>query len=153
MGAASRLARLVYGGIRAKGRERIMLTVGFSEARQNLTEIANRVVNEGAEYTVFKRSKPLFKIVPVSESVLLESPVAEKVVPCADIPRSRQETEAYYAHRQLTAEPRLLHPEIPDGGEALFEYVMALRARTPRSEFLENLTVEGIKEELGKRDE
>lgn len=45
-----------------------MLTAIFSEARQNLTEIADRMANEGVEYTIFKRSKPLFKIVPVDAS-------------------------------------------------------------------------------------
>ena len=45
-----------------------MLTASFSEARRDLTEIANKVVEDGAEFTIFKRSKPLFKIVPVTET-------------------------------------------------------------------------------------
>ena len=43
-----------------------MLTVAFSELRQNLTQVADKVANEGEEVVVFKRSKPLFKIVPRS---------------------------------------------------------------------------------------
>lgn len=49
-----------------------MVTVAFSELRQNLTQVANKVANEGEEVLVFKRSKPLFKIVPLDH----ESPVA-----------------------------------------------------------------------------
>ena len=44
-----------------------MYTASFSEARKNLTEIADRVATDGVEYTIFKRSKPLFKIVPVRD--------------------------------------------------------------------------------------
>ena len=39
-----------------------MVTVAFSELRQNLTQVADKVANEGEEVVVFKRSKPLFKI-------------------------------------------------------------------------------------------
>lgn len=131
----------------------MMLTVGFSEARQRLTEIADHVAEEGAEYTVFKRSRPLFKIVPVSASESQERRVAENGPSRVDIPRSRREVAAHYACREATTDSRLLHPEIPDGGEALFEYAMSLRARTPRSEYLEGLTPEGLKDELGKRHE
>ncbi len=42
-----------------------MVTVAFSELRQNLTQVAEKVANEGEEVVVFKRSKPLFKIVPL----------------------------------------------------------------------------------------
>lgn len=49
-----------------------MVTVAFSELRQNLTQVAERVANDGEEVVVFKRSKPLFKIVPLD----YESPVA-----------------------------------------------------------------------------
>lgn len=42
-----------------------MVTVAFSELRQNLTQVADKVANEGEEVVVFKRSKPLFKIVPL----------------------------------------------------------------------------------------
>lgn len=49
-----------------------MVTVAFSELRQNLTQVAEKVANEGEEVVVFKRSKPLFKIVPLD----YQSPVA-----------------------------------------------------------------------------
>ena len=53
-----------------------MVTVAFSELRQNLTQVAEKVANEGEEVVVFKRSKPLFKIVPLD----YESPVAYNAV-------------------------------------------------------------------------
>ena len=49
-----------------------MVTVAFSELRQNLTQVADKVANEGEEVVVFKRSKPLFKIVPLD----YENPVS-----------------------------------------------------------------------------
>ena len=49
-----------------------MVTVAFSELRQNLTQVAEKVANEGEEVVVFKRSKPLFKIVPLD----YQAPVA-----------------------------------------------------------------------------
>ena len=57
-----------------------MVTVAFSELRQNLTQVAEKVANEGEEVVVFKRSKPLFKIVPLD----YQSPVAVEY----ELPRS-----------------------------------------------------------------
>ena len=45
-----------------------MVTVAFSELRQNLTQVAEKVANEGEEVVVFKRSKPLFKIVRLGQA-------------------------------------------------------------------------------------
>lgn len=123
-----------------------MLTASFSEARQNLTEIADRVANEGVEYTVFKHSKPLFKIVPVAQNG--NATAAGKVV---DIPRTRQETMEYYADRRAPVKPELLHPEIPSGGEELLEYAMALRERCKKVTPLTAMTVEEMKRELRER--
>lgn len=109
-----------------------MLTMSFSMARQKLTEIADRVENEGAEYTIFKRSKPIFKIVPVAEEHLAA-------------PRSRAEAARRYAGRNAK------RSAIPDGGEELLEYAMQLRSRAPKSERLDTMTVEDMKRELGER--
>ena len=56
-----------------------MVTVAFSELRQNLTQVAEKVANEGEEVVVFKRSKPLFKIVPLD----YEGPVTVEYDPGA----------------------------------------------------------------------
>lgn len=130
-----------------------MLTVGFSDARKNLTEIADRVASEGVEYVVFKRSKPLFRIVPVIDSGAAAQAEFEQVCPSVDIPRSRREVAARYTDREAAATPKSPRTEMPDGGEDLFAYAMSLRAQMPRSEFLESLTPEGLKAELGKRHE
>lgn len=43
-----------------------MVTVAFSDFRQNMTEVSDRVMNEGIEVLVVKRSKPAFVISPAS---------------------------------------------------------------------------------------
>lgn len=110
-----------------------MLTMSFSMARQKLTEIADRVENEGAEYTIFKRSKPIFKIVPVAEEHLAA-------------PRSRAEAARRYAGRNAK------RSAIPDGGEELLEYAMQLREKVKKESRLTHMSVEDIKCELGERD-
>ena len=136
-----------------------MATASFSETRKNLTEIADRVVNEGVEYTVFKRSKPLFKIVPVT----YEAPQTR--------PWTRR--EAALRARERAAEGRRQIPEvfeeepsspreapdshgglgpIPTDRAELFEYAMRLRERMPKNTPLSTMTCEDIKRELANRD-
>lgn len=43
-----------------------MTIIGLKELRQNATQIAERVM-KGESFTVVKRSKPIFDIVPSSE--------------------------------------------------------------------------------------
>lgn len=112
-----------------------MLTMSFSLARQKLTEIANRVENEGIEYTIFKRSKPIFKIVPVREESLVTS-----------MPVTRRDAAQRYAERNAEKYA------VPNGGEELLEYAMQLRERAPKSTRLDTMTVEDMKRELRERD-
>lgn len=119
-----------------------MLTASFSEARQNLTEIADRVANDGVEYTIFKRSKPLFKIVPVT------SPAESKIV---DFPKSRLEAAEYYASYRAGTESTTSVKKVPDGGQDLLAYIEELRARTPKHTELSTMTVADMKRELGER--
>lgn len=158
-----------------------MYTASFSEARRNLTEIADRVATDGVEYTIFKRSKPLFKIVPVRDE-----PEGEPVAPVAKSLTRREAAERAAARADRARTPKnwadlkaaaaaeagapgaaasaaaavaeevpasdSARPRIPDGGQELFEYAMQLRARMPRNSFLSTLTPEGLKRELANRD-
>ena len=155
-----------------------MYTASFSEARKNLTEIADRVATDGVEYTIFKRSKPLFKIVPVRDEPAGE-PVAtvaksrtrreaaERAAARADPARAPKNwadlkaaaeaspagtTTRAAVPEEPAAEEAPSRPRIPDGGQELFEYAMQLRARMPRNTFLSTLTPEGLKRELASRD-
>lgn len=110
-----------------------MLTMSFSLARQRLTEIADRVENEGVEYTIFKRSKPIFKIIPIREE-----PFA--------VPMTRHEAAQRYAGRAVEKQA------IPDGGEGLLEYAMQLREHAPKSTRLDTMTIEDMKRELRERN-
>lgn len=117
-----------------------MLTTSFSDARKNLTEIADRVSQEGVEFTVFKRSKPLFKIVPVGDDV-------------AHQPRASAEwSRSSLSSRFETDTPQGMLGELPDGGDELFDYMMRLRDLTPRGTSLANLTPDDLKRELAARD-
>ena len=78
-----------------------MYTASFSEARKHLTEIADRVATDGVEYTIFKRSKPLFKIVPVRDE-----PAGE---PAATVAKSLTRREA--AERAAARADRVRTPE------------------------------------------
>lgn len=138
-----------------------MLTASFSEARQNLTEIADRVANEGVEYTIFKRSKPLFKIVPVdapeSENEaashrvsMTRQEAARRAAERAQEGADNRETQRARALEVLDASPR--GRDIPDSGMELFEYAMRLRERMPIRTPLSTLTPEGLKRELANRD-
>lgn len=158
-----------------------MYTASFSEARKNLTEIADRVATDGVEYTIFKRSKPLFKIVPVRDA-----PAGEPVATVAKSLTRREAAERAAARADRARTPKnwadlkaaaaaeagapgaaasaaaavaeevpasdSARPRIPDGGQELFEYAMQLRARMPRNSFLSTLTPEGLKRELANRD-
>lgn len=144
-----------------------MLTVSFSEVRKNLTDIADRVAGEGVEYTVFKRSKPLFKIVPADQ---LERRRAsnygwtrkEAAARAEERARARSEVRAlgYQSaadavegapasdtHRTLG-----ILGEIPDGGEKLFAYMEQLREHMPQGTPLASMTPADVKRELANRD-
>ncbi len=158
-----------------------MYTASFSEARKNLTEIADRVSTDGVEYTIFKRSKPLFKIVPVRDEPagepaatvaksLTRREAAERAAARADRARTPKNwadlkaaaaAEAGAPGSAATAAAAVVEevpasdssrPRIPDGGQELFEYATQLRARMPRNSFLSTLTPEGLKRELANRD-
>lgn len=62
-----------------------MLTVGFTELRNNLSAVTNEVMTSGEEVTVFKRNRPAFKIVPLetrdrSEAVSDFSAAADRFI-------------------------------------------------------------------------
>lgn len=136
-------------------------TASFSDARRNLTQIADRVVDEGVEYTIFKRSKPLFKIVPIR-------PANEGAV----VPRgafTRQDAARRTEGRGLDgassdagASPWARMPEghgvdsagrtVPDGGDELFAYMEQLRERMPQGTPLASMTPAELKRELASRD-
>lgn len=42
------------------------LTIGMSDASNNLAKIAERIVKTGEQVTVFKNNKPYFKMVPLT---------------------------------------------------------------------------------------
>ncbi len=128
-----------------------MLTASFSEARRDLTSIADRVCREGVEFTIFKRSKPLFKIVPF---VPAESgsddrgPDAHNPLPAASAKYDRLWPSAPLDYLQEEGDAS---DGVPSGGQELFEYAMALRERAPQSEHLHDLTCDDMKRELGER--
>lgn len=116
-----------------------MLTASFSEARQNLTEMADRVAHEGVEYTVFKRSRPLFKIVPVATNPVVSDGEGRSL--------GRLESFERYADRSSSR-----GKPIPPSGEDLLAYMLDMRSRAPKSERLDAMTVEDMRQELGERD-
>ena len=122
-----------------------MLTASFSEARRDLTAIAERVSRENVEFTIFKRSKPLFKIVPVAEA----GSEQEGVHPARTTPTSRVDTSSHDFPRACDAPDS--SDTIPEQGADLFAYAMALRERAPRSRHLADLSIEDMKRELGER--
>lgn len=135
-----------------------MPTATFSEARRNLTEIADRVASEGVEYTVFKRSKPLFKIVPVSDDKMPARRWTRREVALRAEGRSgdasrtaRSAIDGPVGPREASDPHGGLGP-IPDGGTELFEYAMRLRERMPKGTPLSTMTCEDIKRELADRD-
>ena len=130
-----------------------MPAVSFSETRKNLTQIADHVANEGVEYTVFKRSKPLFKIVPATQP----APRTRRLVARQAVEtRGRDEGETLRVpsrEREARAVSTFGKSDgIPDGGEALFEYALRLRERMPRNTPLSSMTPEDLKRELENRD-
>ncbi len=44
-----------------------MLTISIKDLRKNLATVADQVLT-GKSFTVFRRSKPVFKIVPIEEN-------------------------------------------------------------------------------------
>ena len=128
-----------------------MLTASFSEARRDLTSIADRVCREGVEFTIFKRSKPLFKIVPFvpaeSDSDGRGSD-AHDPLPAASAQDDRLWPSAPSGYLQ---EEKGASDGVPSGGQELFDYAMALRERAPQSGHLRNLTCDDMKRELGER--
>lgn len=135
-----------------------MPTASFSEARRNLTQIADRVVNEGVEYTIFKRSKPLFKIVPAMQDVSPARPWTRQ-----EAARRAQERAAetdgargaFAAGAGSAPEEPDTHGglgPIPDGGAELFEYAMRLRERSSLKGTLTMMTPADLKRELANRD-
>lgn len=150
----------------------VTATTSFSEARRNLTSIADRVANEGVEYTVFKRSKPLFKIVPVSnesaddragaQSVTRSLRSASSAYPWtrAEAAKRAYERGSREGHLSTGAEHALSSQPpsgdqctcIPDGGEELLEFAMRLRAQSGLRGKMTNLTPDEVKRELADRD-
>lgn len=136
-----------------------MATASFSEARKNLTQIADRVVNEGVEYTIFKRSKPLFKIVPVTEEVPETQPWTRREAARRAEERAAESRnsapasiEKEVSHSREARDSHDGSRAIPSGGEELFEYAMRLRSRSSLKGTLTTMTPEDLKRELADRD-
>lgn len=158
-----------------------MYTASFSEARKHLTEIADRVATDGVEYTIFKRSKPLFKIVPVRDEPagepaatvaksLTRREAAERAAARADRVRTPKNwadlkaaaaaeagapgTAASAAAAVAEEAPASdpSHSRIPDGGQELFEYAMQLRARSSLKGKLTNFSREDMRREWEDRN-
>lgn len=128
-----------------------MLTASFSEARRDLTSIADRVCREGVEFTIFKRSKPLFKIVPFvpgDSGSDDRGPNAHNPLSAASAQDDRLWPPAPSGSFQ---EEEGASDGVPSGGQELFDYAMALRERAPQSEHLRDLTCDDMKRELGER--
>ena len=144
-----------------------MLTASFSEARKNLTDIAARVAEEGVEYTIFKRSKPLFKIVPVDQPETHRLPchgwsrkeaaahAEERARAVAEVRATGCQPVAGAAEVTLASRARRLQGflgEMPDGGEELFAYMEQLRDRMPTGTPLASMKPADLKRELANRD-
>lgn len=136
-----------------------MATASFSEARKNLTQIAERVVNEGVEYTIFKRSKPLFKIVPVTEELPETQLWTRREAARRAGERTAESRNSVSASIEKGAspsrearDPRDDSRAIPNAGEELFEYAMRLRNRSSLKGTLTTITPEDLKRELADRD-
>lgn len=127
-----------------------MLTASFSEARQNLTAIAERVSREGVEYTVFKRSKPLFKIVPVREPDVAAAGLTRRDAARRAVERAGSEERT--AVPSASVGVVMSGGEVPDGGMELFEYAMRLRERSSLQGKITDLTAADLKRELADRD-
>ena len=112
------------------------LTASFSEVRQNLTSITDRVAHDQVEVTVFKRSKPVFRIVPVSAEERVGGSGVQAMTP-VDWEDAAGSTDV----REWTSEER----------QQLFEEAMSLRERCRASSELATWTVEDMKRELADR--
>lgn len=126
------------------------VTVSFSEARQNLTAISERVAREGVEVTVFKRSKPLFKIVPVEQQGTEGGWNRQEAARRAA--QRGQEPGVPTAHEERMRAVRSHLSDIPDGGEELLAYALELRKRTALRGTLTDLTGDDVKREWEERD-
>lgn len=128
-----------------------MPAVSFSETRKNLTQIADHVANEGVEYTVFKRSKPLFKIVPATQAAIPRTrrSIARQMAGGTHDYTDKNTQLQTVSHARGVSDAK---DPIPDGGRELFEYAMRLRERSPLKGKLTDLTPEMLKQELADRD-
>ena len=115
-----------------------MVTVAFSELRQNLTQVAEKVANEGEEVVVFKRSKPLFKIVPLDYQgpVAVEYDAAQErggAKPTCDTGKPKRDVGTWKEIREMLAE-----------NEDYQEY-LDIVAKMPKGTPLDTMTVEDEK--------
>lgn len=111
-----------------------METASFSDVRKNLTEISERVARDCVEVTVFKRSKPLFKLVPVGSE-----------------PNVRQRTRADVSDTVQADNRSVSRGDDAESPDELFDRMLAMRECMPRGTALSTMDVAEMREELARR--
>ena len=111
-----------------------METASFSDVRKNLTEISKHVARDCVEVTVFKRSKPLFKLVPVGNA-----------------PDVRQRTRADVSEAVRIESRPVSCIDDAESPDELFDRMLAMRERMPRGTVLSTMDVAEMREELAHR--